>query len=189
MKGKIVSIPLTNPEIGMQVMPYPSPSHVQHIMEVFDDNTVRVNDQADGLGFGRIREVSELKSIVVEYDEWGDQYVDNSIVGNCVDRKFKLTLPLQNSQWQEAMDKNLVDVKKKVEFEKALHDTANFKLKKGTPSSEFIYQAELTKEQPKFYTEDQVKEEIQKFLDDHQLERGMQIIGNEINDWWKKTHA
>ena len=36
----------------------------------------------------------------------------------------------------------------------------------------------------KSYTETEVKNFIKRFCDDHPLHRGMQIIGNTINDWW-----
>lgn len=67
-------------------------------------------------------------------------------------------------------------------FEACMSDDLSLKLKLN-PDNTVIISTEKDS-----YTPEEVQQKIKDFCKDHPLERGMQIIGNMVGDWWVKTN-
>jgi hypothetical protein len=156
MKATIKSIPVTKVTEGMQVL---SGGHVYKVAHIGNmDNSINNNvvTISDADGEKSEDAINNLKTIVVEYDDW-----ENAGIGSV--SGFKKQLPLKQSDWQQAIDDGLVDSGKEVEIEiqtvNADKDSA-FVGKIRT-----IQVAQLIPQQKRLYSETEVRKTVFEFCE------------------------
>lgn len=113
-KGYIRSVTIKKPKVGMQIIPYELDSHFQFITKIVDENNVIVNDRKNGFGFQIPRKISELKELVIEYQDYADKITGNQAGQGCI---ITGHVRLKDSEWARAIINEEVDSNKQVEFE------------------------------------------------------------------------
>ena len=100
-----------SPRIGMMIVPYENECYYpQWIVSVIDDETVLVNDQKDGLGFGRQRKFKDLFFLSIEFEK------EKIYHGKKI--KNKQRIPVDYSQWAYILENGtIVNKDTKVFFE------------------------------------------------------------------------
>ena len=118
-----------------------------------------------------------LKELMVEYD--GQTYCDGA--GRLLSPQpwpIINQLPIPYHEWDEILSKYSID--SEIDFSTITQtDIVNDEYCRTT-----FAQVTIPEPEPKTYTEEEVQSKIQKFCDDHPLQRGVQVIGNTVKDWW-----
>ena len=190
MKGKIISVPYFHPKKFEQVI---YKDEIRTVTNSHEDGAwFELN--GSNVSYGMI----EVKKLRVEYE----QDYEPEWLGQSADPKVMLYRTLRYSDWKYAIDNGLVDSDKEVDVEineryliptedDSLNIPSNWmdvaELKNKTSERIEGFKKKFSGSQ-KLYTGEEVINIIKKFCIEHPLERGMQIIGNEVKNWWDKTY-